>query len=153
MAPDSTTIDIQQTRAQLLAAESGVLLRLSRELCKCVRMLRRSVERGEADPTRVKQREQSHEAGGQLSDPGAEDEALQWVFQERLRLIEAWRALEAEQRQIALTSTKSGQQNAASPVTAAPKPVVRTKAAGRSQPMAGAQQFRMLQRELDRNRD
>ena len=82
-----------------------------------------------------------------------EDEAAMWVYQERLRLIEAWRALEAEQRQLALTSTKPGQPAAASPVTAAPKPVGRTKAVGRSQPMAGAQQFRMLQRELDRNRD
>jgi len=154
MAIDITAIDTHQAQAQSLAAESSVLLRLAKELCKCVRLLRSSAEQVAADrPVATQTQQTAHDAGRQLVEPDSEDEAAMWVYQERLRLIEAWRALEAEQRQLALTSTKPGQPAAASPVTAAPKPVGRSKAVGRSQPMAGAQQFRMLQRELDRNRD
>ena len=74
------------------------------------------------------------------------------IYAERLRLIEAWKALESEQRK-QLISSKSADTPGSSKLQAKPmnSPLTGNGYAGES--LDFAQQFKFLQRECDRRRE
>ena len=142
--------DALDEREKLLGEIDG-LCQLVDGLARCTAEVKRA-----SDASRRAERDYSS---------GSEEDVAEWVVEERQRLIDAWAAVEAEQRQLVLsTGTTRAVEEPKAAAASLPTAVAQASQPGRpaGEPSSGqpggrklavTDQFRLLRREYDRQQD